>query len=255
MAPMSLLTCGVVVGGEHGGALAVFPHDGVTKAWMGGHRPRPWPRQALTWLRKKGEGRDRAAARFAGIRVTTAVNPTTTTLWSAAHLGEISTSQEVEKMEELEADSQNLGGEVRHEDESVRSSWSSRRQWRWRFRRRSRERAGGREWTGTGRVRGGVASMTASTTWRVGPAPAYGRQMAARCCAGRPRRRAELTIRACNASLVELLWSCISSKPWRIRRWCSWHSWSTDRVLQVCQLEQRKIQPGWRDMKLPKSIR
>jgi len=34
MAPVSLLTCGVVVGGERGGAVAVFPHDGGTKAGM-----------------------------------------------------------------------------------------------------------------------------------------------------------------------------------------------------------------------------
>jgi len=103
-------------------------------------------------------------ARFAGIGVAMAVNPTTATLRNAAHLGEISASQEVEKMEELEADSETLEGEVRCEDESAWSSRSSRRQWRWRFRRRSRKREGGREWTGVGRVRGGVASMTASKT-------------------------------------------------------------------------------------------
>ena len=92
------------------------------------------------------------------------MNPTTAILRNVAHLREISASQEVEKMEELEADSEMLGGEVRREDECVRSSRSSRRQWRWRFRRQSRERAGWREWTGARRVRGGVASMTASMT-------------------------------------------------------------------------------------------
>ena len=107
---------------------------------------------------------DGAAARFAGIRVTKAVNPTTTISRNAAHLEEVSASQEVEKMEELEADLETLGGEVRREDDGVRSSRSSRQQWRWRFRRRRRERAGGREWTGAGRVRGVVASMTASMT-------------------------------------------------------------------------------------------
>jgi len=34
MAPVSQLTCGVVVGGERGGAVAVFLHDGGTKAGM-----------------------------------------------------------------------------------------------------------------------------------------------------------------------------------------------------------------------------
>jgi len=34
MAPVSLLTCGVVVGGERGGAVAVLPHDSGTKAGM-----------------------------------------------------------------------------------------------------------------------------------------------------------------------------------------------------------------------------
>jgi len=34
MAPVSLLTCGVVVGGERSGTAAVFPLDGVTKDEM-----------------------------------------------------------------------------------------------------------------------------------------------------------------------------------------------------------------------------
>ena len=34
MALVSLLTYGVAVGGECGGAVAVFPHDGGTKAGM-----------------------------------------------------------------------------------------------------------------------------------------------------------------------------------------------------------------------------
>jgi len=142
MAPVSLLTCGVLVGGERGGAVAVFPHDGGTKARMAWHRPQPRPKQTLTRLGGKKEGKDRAAARFAGIGVATAVNPTTANLQNVAHLGKISSNQGVEKMEELEADLETLGGEVRHEDERARSS---RRQWRWRFRRRSRarEREGG----------------------------------------------------------------------------------------------------------------
>jgi len=48
-------------------------------------------------------------------------------------------------MEELEADTETLGGEARREGEGARSSRSSRRQWRWRFRRRSRERERERE--------------------------------------------------------------------------------------------------------------
>ena len=78
--------------------------------------------------------------RFDGIWVATAVNPTTAILRNAAHLREISASQEVEKMEELEADSETLGEEVRREGEDARSSRSSRRQWQWCFRCRSRER-------------------------------------------------------------------------------------------------------------------
>ena len=101
--------------------------------------------------------------RFAGIGVATAVNPTTAISRNVAHLGEISSNQGVEKMEELEADLETLRGEARREDERARSSRSSRRQWRWRFRRRGRERERERVdecW----RVRGVVASMTASTT-------------------------------------------------------------------------------------------
>jgi len=47
MAPVSLLTCGVLVGGERGGATAVFPHDGDTKAEMAWHEPQPRPKQTL----------------------------------------------------------------------------------------------------------------------------------------------------------------------------------------------------------------
>jgi len=252
---MSLLTCVVVVGGERGGTTAVFSLDGVTKAGMAWNRPRRWPKQALTWLREKKGGRDGAAAWFAGVRVATAVNPTTAILRNVAHLGEISASQEVEKMEELEADSEMLGKEARHEGESVRSSRSSRWQWRRRCCHRSRERAGQREWTSAGRVPGGVVSMTASTTWRVGPTSAYGRQMAARCCARSATTANRARHQSSHCCLIELLWRWLSSKLWRIRRWCCWHSLSTNWVLQVYQLEQGPIWPGWKDMKLPKSTR
>jgi len=101
--------------------------------------------------------------RFAGIRVATAVNPMTANSRNMAHLREISANHEVEKMEDLEADSETLGGEARPKGEGARSSRSSRQQWRWRFRRRSRER--GRERVdGRWRVRGVVASMMASMT-------------------------------------------------------------------------------------------
>ena len=117
MAPVSLLTCGVLVGGERGGAVAVFPRDGGTKAGMAWHGPQPRPKQTLTRLGGKKEGKDRAAARFAGIRVATAVNPTTANSQNAAHLGKISSNQGVEKMEGLEADMETLGGKVGREDE------------------------------------------------------------------------------------------------------------------------------------------
>jgi len=69
----------------------------------------------LTRLGEKKEDKDGAAARFARIEVATAMNQTTANSRNVAHLGEISSSQEVEKMEELEADLEVLGGEVRQE--------------------------------------------------------------------------------------------------------------------------------------------
>jgi len=80
-------------------------------------------------LRVKKGGENGAAARFAGIRVATAANPTTTNLRNAAHLGEISSNKRVEKMEELEADLETLGVEARHRGEGARCLRSSRRQW------------------------------------------------------------------------------------------------------------------------------
>ena len=84
------------------------------------------------------------------------MNPDDGDLRNAAHLGEISSNQGVEKMEELEADLETLRGEVRRRGEGAGSSRSSRRQWRWRFRRRSREREKGRKrvderWVSAGR--------------------------------------------------------------------------------------------------------
>ena len=113
MALVSLLTCEVLIGAERGGAATVSPHDGGTKAGMAWHEPPPRPKQTLTRLRGKKRGKNGAAARFAGIGVATAVNPTTANLQNVAHLGKILSNQGVEKMEELEADLDTLGGEVR----------------------------------------------------------------------------------------------------------------------------------------------
>jgi hypothetical protein len=50
------------------------------------------------------------------------VNPTTTDSRNVTHLGEISSNRGVEKMEEVEANSETLGGEARHRGEGARSS-------------------------------------------------------------------------------------------------------------------------------------
>ena len=89
---MSLLTCEVLVGGEHGGAATMFPRDGEVSAGMAWCGPTPRPKQALTLPREKKGNKGRAAARFAGIGVATAANPTTMNLRNAAHLGEISSN-------------------------------------------------------------------------------------------------------------------------------------------------------------------
>jgi hypothetical protein len=156
-----LLTCEVLVGGEHGGAATVFPRDGEVSARMAWCGLMPRPKQTLTLPKEKKGSKGEATARFAGIGVTTAANPTTKNLRNAAHLGEISSNRWVEKMEELEADLEALGGEARRRDEDARSS---RRQWRRRFRQSEREREEGGEWTGAVRVWGAVASMPTSTT-------------------------------------------------------------------------------------------
>jgi len=148
MTPVSLLTCEVLVGGEHGGAAAVFPHDDGVSARMAWREPTPRPKQTLTRLKRKKGGENGAAARFAGIGVATAANPTTTNSRNVAYLGKISSSREAEEMEELEAGSETLGGEAKRRGEGARSSRSSRRQWRRRFRQAERERETGREWTG-----------------------------------------------------------------------------------------------------------
>jgi len=77
---VSLLTCEVLVGGEHGGAATVFPRDGEDSAGMACRGPMPRPKQTLTRLRGKKGSKDGAAARFAGLGVTTAANPTTKNL-------------------------------------------------------------------------------------------------------------------------------------------------------------------------------
>jgi len=161
---VSLLTCEVLVGGEHGGAATVFPRDGQVPAGMAWCGLTPRPKQTLTLPKEKKGSKGEAAARFAGIGVATAENPTTKNLRNAAHLGEISSNRWVEKMEELEADLEVLTGEARRRDEEAMSSQSSRRPWRRRFRQSEREREEGGEWTGAERVWGTVASMPTSMT-------------------------------------------------------------------------------------------
>ena len=146
---MSLLTCEVLVGGEHGVAAAVFPRDCGVSAGMAWRELTPRPKKTLTRLRRKKGGKNGAAARFAEIGVMTAVNPTTRNSRNVAHLGEIWSNWVVEKMEELEADLETLGGEARRKGEGARSSWSSRRQWRRRFHLAGRERVDGR-WLSAG---------------------------------------------------------------------------------------------------------
>jgi len=58
MTPVSLLTCVVLVGGEHGGAAAVFPHDGGVSAGMVWREPTPRPKQTLTRLKKEERRRE-----------------------------------------------------------------------------------------------------------------------------------------------------------------------------------------------------
>ena len=73
-------------------------------------------------LGKKEEGKDRAAARFAGVGVAAAVNLTTANSRNVAYLGSISSNGEMEKKKELVADLLTLGEEARREDEGA---WSS----------------------------------------------------------------------------------------------------------------------------------
>ena len=89
---MSLLTCEVLVSGEHGGAAAVFPCDGGVSAAMAWRAPTSRPKQTLTLSKEKKGSKGGAAARFAGISVATAANPTTMNSRNAAHLGEISSN-------------------------------------------------------------------------------------------------------------------------------------------------------------------
>ena len=72
--------------------------------------------------------------------------------------------------------------------------------------------------------------------------------------AGRPRRRARFWFRQNDDRLTELLWQQLTPKPERVRRWYNWQSWSTNWVLQHCQLEQELYRLGLKDMKLSKSI-
>ena len=72
--------------------------------------------------------------------------------------------------------------------------------------------------------------------------------------AGRPRRRARIWFREHDDRLTEWLQQRFTPKPARVRRWCSWQSWSTSWVLQLCQQGQKLDRPGLKDMKFPKSF-
>jgi len=89
---VNLLTCEVLIGGEHDGAAAVFPRDGVVTTIMAWCGPTPRPKQNLTLPKARKGSKDGAAVRFTGIGVATAANPTTENLRNAAHLGEISSN-------------------------------------------------------------------------------------------------------------------------------------------------------------------
>ena len=89
---MSLLTCEVLVGGEHGGAAAVFPRGSRVSAAMAWRGPTSRPKQTLMLPKEKKGSKGGAAARFAGIGVATAVNPMTMNSRNAAHLAEISSN-------------------------------------------------------------------------------------------------------------------------------------------------------------------
>ena len=114
--------------------------------------------------------------------------------------------------------------------------------------------SGRREWTRPlrpGRRRGGHAR---AGSWRAGPSPAYGRHLADRWRSGHPRRRARLRFRENGDGLTGRLQQWITSKPERVRTWCSWQSWSTSHDLQLCQLEQKLDRPGLRGIEFSKSI-
>jgi len=89
---VSVLTCEVLVGGEHSGAAAVFPRDGGVSVAMSWRGPTSRPKQTLTLPKEKKGSKGRAAVKFAGIGVPTALNPTTMNSRNAAHLGEISSN-------------------------------------------------------------------------------------------------------------------------------------------------------------------
>jgi len=73
--------------------------------------------------------------------------------------------------------------------------------------------------------------------------------------AGRPRWRARPRFSYGDDCLTELLWQWLTPKPEWVRRWCSWQSWSTNWVLQHCQLEQKPDRHGLRDIKFSKSMK
>jgi hypothetical protein len=84
---------------------------------------------------------------------------------------------------------------------------------------------------------------------------AYGRQIAAEVCRGRPARTPEECHQGFDHRLTELFWRWLTPNPAWIRRWCSWQSWRTRRDLQHCQLGQEINRPGWKDRKLQWSFK
>jgi len=89
---VNVLTCEVLVGGEHSGAAAVFPHDEGVSAAMAWRGPTSRPKRTLTLRKGKKGSKGRTAVKFAGIGVATAAKPTTMNSRNATHLGEISSN-------------------------------------------------------------------------------------------------------------------------------------------------------------------
>ena len=158
----------------------------------------------------------------------------------------------------VESGSRRSCGQVLVDSNAARSAFElagvSSRRWALCGRACGERARGGRKWTRPlrpGCHRGGHAASGADER---GQRRRTGTKCHRCSVAGRPRRRARLRFRPNDDWLTEPLWQRLSSKPKRIRRWCSWQSWSTNRVLQHYQMEQEPNRPGLRDVRLPKLI-